>query len=77
MPSGHRILLRLIIWLVWTIPGASVFAQSDAEHQQFLFAYKLLQRGEVADAASEFDEYLGKFPNGAKLGDAQYYRALL
>ncbi|MFK7788572.1 MAG: tetratricopeptide repeat protein, partial [Phycisphaeraceae bacterium] len=26
---------------------------------------------------SEFDEYLGKFPNGAKLGDAQYYRALL
>ena len=53
------------------------WAQSDAEHQQFLFAYKLLQRGEVEESAAEFDEYLGKFPNGEKLGDAQYYRALL
>lgn len=53
------------------------FAQSDAEHQQFLFAYKLLQRGETDEAAKEFDEYLGTFPAGEKLGDAQYYRALL
>lgn len=52
-------------------------AQSDAEHQQFLFAYKLLQRGDLAEAAAEFDEYLGSFPRGDKLGDAQYYRALL
>jgi len=52
-------------------------AQSDAEHQQFLFAYKLLQRGELTEASAEFDEYLGKFPAGEKLGDAQYYRALL
>lgn len=42
-----------------------------------MFAYKLLQRGEVDEAAAEFDEYLGKFPSGAKFGDAQYYRALL
>lgn len=55
----------------------TVYAQSDAEHQQFLFAYKLLQRGELDEAAAEFDEYLGKFPKGEKLGDAQYYRALL
>lgn len=55
----------------------SAYAQSDAEHQQFLFAYKLLQRGELDEAAKEFDEYLGKFPAGEKLGDAQYYRALL
>lgn len=52
-------------------------AQTDAEHQQFLFAYKLLQRGDVEEAAEEFDEYLGAFPQGEKLGDAQYYRALL
>lgn len=52
-------------------------AQSDAEHQQFLFAYKLLQRGDLAEAATEFDEYLGAFPRGEKVGDAQYYRALL
>ena len=59
------------------LPSSSAFAQSDAEHQQFLFAYKLLQRGDLAEAASEFDEYLGAFPRGEKLGDAQYYRALL
>ncbi|XAL98383.1 tetratricopeptide repeat protein [Phycisphaeraceae bacterium D3-23] len=52
-------------------------AQTDAEHQQFLFAYKLLQRGDFNEAADEFDEYLGSFPDGEKLGDAQYYRALL
>jgi len=55
----------------------SAIAQSDAEHQQFLFAYKLLQRGDMAEAATEFEEYLGSFPEGDKLGDAQYYRALL
>lgn len=58
-------------------PSQMAFAQSDAEHQQFLFAYKLLQRGELDEAATEFEEYLGKFPAGEKLGDAQYYRALL
>jgi tetratricopeptide (TPR) repeat protein len=71
-----RRLFILLLWCVVLSPSAAV-AQSDAEHQQFLFAYKLLQRGEVAEAASEFDEYLGKFPRGEKFGDAQYYRALL
>lgn len=55
----------------------SAIAQSDAEHQQFLFAYKLMQRNENKEAAEAFDEYLGKFPDGDKLGDAQYYRAML
>ena len=71
---------RLVVMLcasIFSLPAVSVLAQSDAEHQQFLFAYKLLQRGEVDEAAAEFDEYLGKFPSGAKFGDAQYYRALL
>lgn len=72
--------IRFCLWMLMlsflVLPQAA-FAQSDAEHQQFLFAYKLLQRGEVAEAASEFDEYLGKFPKGEKLGDVQYYRALL
>ncbi len=62
--------------LLLCLPGVAL-AQSDAEHQQFLFAYKLLQRGELEESAKEFEEYLGKFPNGEKLGDAQYYRALL
>ncbi|MEM9416257.1 MAG: tetratricopeptide repeat protein [Planctomycetota bacterium] len=59
------------------VSPASAGAQTDAEHQQFLFAYKLLQRGDFEEAADEFDEYLGSFPDGEKLGDAQYYRALL
>lgn len=66
-----------LIAICFMLPATSTLAQSDAEHQQFLFAYKLLQRGEVAEAAAEFDEYLGKFPSGEKFGDAQYYRALL
>lgn len=68
--------LHVMLLAVVLMP-LTALAQSDAEHQQFLFAYKLLQRGEVDEAAREFDEYLGKFPKGEKLGDAQYYRALL
>ena len=71
-----RRIALIVVLIAATLPGVAR-AQSDAEHQQFLFAYKLLQRGEVDEAAAEFDEYLGKFPNGEKLGDAQYYRALL
>lgn len=71
---------RALLWIValgCVVLPSLALAQSDAEHQQFLFAYKLLQRGDVAEAAAEFDEYLGQFPKGEKLGDAQYYRALL
>lgn len=78
MNGGARRLIAglacVLLLALWTVPA---FAQSDAEHQQFLFAYKLLQRGEFDEAADEFDEYLGKFPKGEKIGDAQYYRALL
>ncbi|MCC6682114.1 MAG: tetratricopeptide repeat protein [Phycisphaeraceae bacterium] len=52
-------------------------AQDDPAHQQFLFAYKLLQRGDDDLAAEAFDSYLGKFPDAPKRGDAMYYRALL
>jgi len=74
LPPGA--MKALLLCLLLCLP-ATAYAQSDAEHQQFLFAYKLLQRNEVKEAAAAFDEYLGKFPNGDKLGDAQYYRALL
>lgn len=70
-------ILALIVVITACLVSAPASAQSDAEHQQFLFAYKLLQRGDLAEAAAEFDEYLGRFPRGDKLGDAQYYRALL
>lgn len=55
--------------------GSSI--ENDAAHQQFVFAYRLLQRGENQLATEAFDEYLKKFPNDAKRGDGLYYRALL
>ena len=76
MSSCKRVMLGMLA-VVIMLGSVPVYAQSDAEHQQFLFAYKLLQRNENTEAAAAFDEYLGKFPNGDKLGDAQYYRALL
>lgn len=62
--------------LAGALAGPAV-AQSDAAHQQFLFAYKLLQRGEQPLAAQAFDEYLGRFPDDEKAADGMYYRALL
>ena len=44
-----RRLMCLVCLAAAMLPGVAL-AQSDAEHQQFLFAYKLLQRGEVDEA---------------------------
>ena len=51
-------------------------AQSAA-YQDFVFAYRLLQRGEIKHATEAFDDFLGKFPDEARRGDALYYRAHL
>ncbi len=60
------------------LPSSVAAAQAnDPAHQQFLFAYKLLQRGDDQLAGEAFDDYLGQFPRDAKRGDALYYRALL
>ncbi|QDU34870.1 Outer membrane protein assembly factor BamD [Poriferisphaera corsica] len=56
---------------------ALLHAQSSAELQQFRFAYKLMQRGETDLAEEAFDQYIDEFPQGDKLGDAMYYRAVL
>ncbi len=52
-------------------------AHADSAHDQFVFAYKLMQRGDVAEAAAEFDRYLRDYPAAGKRADAAYYRALL
>jgi TolA-binding protein len=68
----------LIVLLAW--PAGRLCAQDDAAgiaHQQFVFAYRLLQRGEDQMAIREFDDFLGRFPRDEKRGDALYYRALL
>lgn len=71
-------LLALFLTSHIALPTSNMlYAQSDAAHQQFLFAYKLLQRGDDRLAADAFDDYLGRFPNAEKVGDAIYYLALL
>lgn len=52
-------------------------AQTDEAHQQFLFAYKLLQRGEDDLAVEAFEKFALDYPYDAKSGDAAYYLALL
>lgn len=59
-----------------THAGAQI-AVSEVAHQQFVFAYRLLQRGDAKLAIEAFDDYLGKFPRDEKRGDALYFRALL
>jgi tetratricopeptide (TPR) repeat protein len=58
-------------------PATTTTAISEAAHQQFVFAYRLLQRGDNKLAIEAFDEYLGRFPRDEKRGDALYFRALL
>ena len=69
-----RVATALLLLLLFAAPAA---AQSDAAHQQFLFAYKLLQRGDDRLAAAGFDEYLGDFPQDDKRGDAHSARNVL
>jgi len=73
-----RAALFQFVFVAALVAAPAVTAQtSDAAHQQFVFAYRLLQRGEQDMAAKAFDEFLGKFPTDEKRGDAMYYRAML
>ena len=74
MTSGWRPALALVLGLLIAAPAG---AGDAAAHQQFVFAYRLLQRDEARDAASAFRTYLEKFPQGEKRGDARYYLALI
>lgn len=80
---SHRLMrlgLFLLVAVVFTFSGllaTPAYAQNAAAHQQFVFAYRLLQREEYKLSAQAFDEYLARFPEDQKKGDALYYRALL
>ncbi len=70
--------LTLLVALLFTgFVTDSAQAQNSAAHQQFVFAYRLLQRQEYQLSAQAFDEYLARYPEDEKRGDALYYRALL
>jgi len=78
--SMHALFLRCLTGVtaaLLLLSACPALAQDEAAHQQFLFAYKLIQRGDDELAAEAFDEYLGNFPDAPKRGDALYFRALL
>ena len=77
---GVNPLLFAAMLLVGLVHPPSAIANppsSDPAHQQFLFAYKLLQRGEDRLAGEAFDEFLRDYPSAKTRGDALYYRAML
>ena len=75
VPCSLAIALAVLLCSLFPVPCS--LAQNDPAHGQFLFAYKLLQRGDNELAADAFEDYLSRFPDDAKRGDAMYYRALL
>ena len=77
-PAAHRSLrFTAVLAALLLLATAAPALAADAARQQFLFAYKLLQRGDEKLAAEAFDDYLGDFPRAERRGDAAYYRALL
>ncbi|MEM7682523.1 MAG: tetratricopeptide repeat protein [Planctomycetota bacterium] len=75
---------------VLTAPASQALSQPAAQpvadpavaidtpaHRQFLFAYKLMRRGELVDAADEFRRHLDQYPDAPKRGDSAYYLALI
>ncbi len=72
---------KFLVYLLWMggsvllMPGAAA-AQTAAE-QEFLFAYRLMQRGDLAEAGAAFDDFLEKFPQDDARGDVLYFRAAL
>lgn len=73
------LVLLMVCSTAWSNPHAvgQVTVVNDAAHQQFVLAYRLLQRQQFTDAMDAFDTYLGSFPDDARRNDALYYRALL
>lgn len=72
-----RLATLFVLLLAVSVCAQTAVTSSDAAHQQFVFAYRLLQRGELDLAREAFDTYLGKFSNDEKRGDGLYYRALI
>ena len=75
--------------LVFALQGeqlspAAPAVSSAAAHQQFVFAYRVLQRTQQNNdprdlelAADAFDEYLGRFPDDNKKADALFFLSLI
>ncbi len=77
MMQSRRIFPIIMTGLLLCFAGAHAHAQSSLADQQFVFAYRLLQRGETQPAIDAFADFVVRFPNDERLGDANYFQALL
>lgn len=66
-----------VLPLVMPAPAHAQVGVAEPGRQQFLFAYRLFERGEDRLAAEAFDQFLMNFPNDPRRGDAAFYRATL
>ncbi|MCC5830441.1 MAG: tetratricopeptide repeat protein [Phycisphaeraceae bacterium] len=58
-------------------PPSPPIVVSEAAHEQFVFAHRLMRINRLDMAAEAFDRYLRDFPNDEKHNDGRYFRAEL
>ena len=77
LPRGLSWAGCLRVGLALSVALGTLAAQAGPADDDFLFAYKLMQRGDLVEAGAAFDTFLEKFPNDDARGDALYFRAAL
>jgi len=75
--AGKSGRLRLICAFHFALCALAASAGASPASDDFLFAYKLMQRGDLVEAGTAFDTFLEKFPSDDARGDALYFRAAL
>jgi len=73
----RRLSVVLLLAAIFSLTATPALAQSSPSDQQFVFAHRLMQRGDLELSAQAFDEFLGNFPRDERVGDALYFRALV
>jgi len=74
MVNGHFAILLALIASLHIVPPAEAAKEAD---RQFTFAVRLMQQGESDLADDALEEFVRKYPDDRRVGDAHYYMALL
>ncbi|MCC7193755.1 MAG: tetratricopeptide repeat protein [Phycisphaeraceae bacterium] len=69
--------LLFVALLASSLLSLPLYAENVEAQQQFIFAYRLLQRGEDKLAAEAFDDFLKSYPDDSRRSDARFYQAVL
>lgn len=81
LQSGFSLLL-LVVTLLAAVPvsvqaqGAGDQSINEAEHNAFVFAYRLFQRGQTEQSVRAFEDFIEQYPQSKREGDARYFLAL-